>query len=157
MNDNSIEQQLATQEFFAGLDSKAITFLAQHAHMRSVAEDEPLFSHGSHAERFYLLCAGHVSIEIVAIEGPPLQLQRLKPGKILGWSWLIPPYRWHFHARADEPSEVIEFDGAAILAHCEADPKFGYELLKRFSALMSRRLEYAREKLMDAWSPPGFG
>lgn len=152
-----IKNEIAEQEFFAGLDSTAIAYLAEHAHKRAVDKDTTLFCHGNRAESFYLLCSGHVSIEVAAIQGPPLQLQYLGPGKILGWSWLIPPYRWHFQARAEEAAEVIEFDGQAILAHCEADPVFGYQLLKRFSALMSKRLEQAREEMMEAWNPSGFG
>ena len=51
---------------------------------------------------------------------------------------------------------LLEFDGRAVLARCEQDSKFGYELLKRFAALMSERLEAARQKMMDEWNPPGF-
>ncbi len=59
-------------------------------------------------------------------------------------------------ARAVEDSDILEFDGSAILARCEEDPKFGYELFKRFAALMSERLNAARQKMMDQWNPPGF-
>ncbi len=97
-----------------------------------------------------------MSIEIAAIEGPPLELQRLEPGAVLGWSWLIPPYRWSFQARAEEPGKALEFDGEAVLERCESNPAFGYQVLKRFSSLMSQRLEYARRKMMDEWDPPGF-
>jgi hypothetical protein len=55
-----------------------------------------------------------------------------------------------------EDSYLLEFDGSAILARCEEDPKFGYELFKRFAALMSARLDAARQKMMDQWDPPGF-
>jgi CRP/FNR family cyclic AMP-dependent transcriptional regulator len=29
-------------------------------------------------------------------------------------------------------------------------------VLKRFAALMSERLSFARRKMMEAWNPPGF-
>ena len=97
-----------------------------------------------------------VSVEVVAIEGPALELQSLGPGTVVGWSWLIPPYKWSFQARVTAPGEVIEFDGAAVLDHCEDNPRFGYELLKRFSGLMSERLQFARQKMMQEWNPRGF-
>ena len=75
---------------------------------------------------------------------------------VVGWSWLIPPYEWDFHARVDKDCEVVEFDGAALLARCEADPKFGYKLLKAFTTLMSRRLHAARRVMMENWVPAGF-
>jgi CRP/FNR family cyclic AMP-dependent transcriptional regulator len=74
----------------------------------------------------------------------------------LGWSWLISPYQWSFQARAEEDSELLQFDGTAILARCEQEPKFGYELLKKFAGMMSMRLEAARRKMMDEWNPAGF-
>jgi hypothetical protein len=56
----------------------------------------------------------------------------------------------------EEDSELLMFDGIAILARCEREPRFGYELLKKFAGLMSRRLDVARQKMMDEWNPPGF-
>lgn len=156
MNTHVIENDLTTEDFFTGLSATAISFLAASASRRDVRPGEVLYRYGKRADRFYLLKAGTISVEIAALEGPPLQLQQLGPGKVLGWSWLIPPYTWHFQARAEDQAEVIEFDGESILAHCEADAEFGYQILKRFSALMSRRLEQAREQMMEEWRPPGF-
>ena len=64
----------------------------------------------------------------------------------------------HFSAPADAlvHAERMASDGAAIIERCENDPRFGYELLKRFAALMSERLDAARQKMMDEWNPPGF-
>jgi hypothetical protein len=44
-----------------------------------------------------------------------------------------------------EDTEVLELDGGAIRARWEADPTFGYALLKRFSSLISERLHFAQE------------
>jgi hypothetical protein len=76
--------------------------------------------------------------------------------QVLGWSWLISPYKWNFQTRAEEDTELLEFDGMALLAQCEQEPKFGYELLKKFAGLMSVRLSVARQKMMDEWNPDGF-
>jgi len=73
-----------------------------------------------------------------------------------GLMQLLPPARWHFQGRARTPIDYLEFDGRAVLARCEANPKFGYQLVRRFSALMSERLQFARQKMMDEWKPLGF-
>ena len=72
------------------------------------------------------------------------------------WSWLLPPFKWSFNARAETDSKVLEFDGEAVLKDCESDPAFGYEVIKRFSALMAERLDAAHRKMMEQWSPAGF-
>lgn len=155
MND-SIEKRIAASEFFSGLPSDVIRFLAAHANARELEKGEVLFRYGDRADRFYLIERGHVTLEVVAIAGPALELQDLGPGAALGWSWIITPRTWSFHARAKTAAELLEFDGDAVLAHCEDDPRFGYQILKRFAALMSERLHFARRKMMEAWNPPGF-
>lgn len=152
----SIENYLSSHKFFSGLDQTYIKFLAGAASELKLKEGDALFKQGERADRFYLLRNGQISIQVPALMGPIMEIQTLGEDQILGWSWLIAPYRWSFLARAVSDSEVVEFDGSAILAHCEHDPKFGYELFKRFAALMSERLDAARQKMMDQWDPPGF-
>jgi CRP/FNR family transcriptional regulator, cyclic AMP receptor protein len=156
MAEPSIREILSANAFFSGLAPESRDFLAGHASMRRLQQDEALFHVGDRAGHFYLIHGGNVSVQVPAIEGPVLELQNLGSGAVAGWSWLIAPYRWAFQARAVEPTEIIEFDGAAVLEHCEQDPQFGYELLKRFSALMSERLQFARQKMMEEWKPAGF-
>jgi len=150
------DNYLSTHVFFAGLSEEYIELLSEFATQKHVARGDVLFQQGKPADKFYLVREGKVSVQVPALVGPVLELQILGENQMLGWSWLIPPYRWNFMARAVEDTEVIEFDGVAILAKCELDPKFGYELFKRFTALMSKRLDAARQKMMDQWNPPGF-
>jgi len=156
MTEASAAAGIAETSFFKDLDRDVLDFLEQHATPRSLAADEVLFVHGAQADAFYLLRSGRIKLEVAAITGLPLALQTLEPGAVLGWSWLIPPYRWHFQARADTASEVLVFDGKAVRQRCEQDPAFGFALLKRFSTLMSERMEHARRTMMEAWSSSGF-
>jgi CRP-like cAMP-binding protein len=156
MKTPSIEDYLSTHTFFAGLDSSFITFLSNSSKELSISNGDVLFQQGQHADKFFLLRKGKVLVQVPALMGPALEIQTLRENQLLGWSWLIPPYRWNFLAKAAEDSDLLEFDGRTILVRCEEDPKFGYELLKRFAALMSERLEAARRRLMDQWDPPGF-
>ncbi|NND60002.1 MAG: cyclic nucleotide-binding domain-containing protein [Gammaproteobacteria bacterium] len=147
---------IASHELFADLEPRFIETLAEYASKRDVRAGENLFTQGQPATTFYLSLSGTIIVETPAIMGPSLELQSLGEGRILGWSWLIPPYKWHFQARAEEDSTVLEFDGTRLLQICEQDTAFGYQLLKRFASLMGDRLENARRRMMDAWNPSGF-
>ena len=147
---------MSTHAFFSRMDSSFLKFLSNSVTELRIKKGDVLFKHGNRADKFYLLRNGQISIQVPALMGPTLEIQTLGEDQILGWSWLIPPYRWSFQARALEDSDLLEFDGSAILARCEEDPNFGYELFKRFAALMSERLDAARQKMMDEWNPPGF-
>lgn len=156
MTRQAIENYLSTHAFFEGMDTNYIKVLASLAVERQMSKGDVLFHQGEHADKFYLLRSGKVSVQVPAVMGPVLEIQAVGKDQLLGWSWLIPPYRWNFMARIVKDSNFLEFDGEAILVKCEEDPKFGYELLKRFATLMSERLNAARQKMMDQWDPPGF-
>lgn len=156
MSNQSTTEYLSSHEFFSGFNDDILKFLCECSSMHEIKKGQILFRQGENADKFYLLRNGCISIQMPAIMGPNLEIQALGKGQVLGWSWLIPPFKWSFQAMAEEDSELLMFDGTAILARCEREPKFGYELLKKFAALMSMRLDAARQKMMDEWNPAGF-
>jgi CRP-like cAMP-binding protein len=86
-----------------------------------------------------------------------LRIQTVGPGEILGWSWLISPYRWHFTGVVVLETRAIALDGECLRNKCERDPHFGYEMLKRLSQVMERRLEATRLQLLDVYGMPQSG
>jgi len=155
MTATDILKQLENTEFFGDLEAEHREWLAEHAQETRFADGELLARHGDTADRFFFVLEGELVVEVPALTGPSLEVTRLGPGKIFGWSWLIKPYRWHFNARAAGAARVLDFDGKAILERAESEPKFGYALLRRFSTLMGMRLEAAQRKMMDQWAPDG--
>jgi len=153
---NSIEKLLTEAPAFAGLSDEHKRRLAAHGEAVEVGNGEVLFRSGDPARHFFVLVDGEISIEIPAVTGPTLQVQRLSPVRVLGWSWLLPPFKWSFNARAERDSEVIRFDGEAVLEACEADPAFGDAVIEDDAALMAERLDAAHRKMMEQWSPAGF-
>ncbi|EIC28154.1 MULTISPECIES: Crp/Fnr family transcriptional regulator [Methylomicrobium] len=156
MSDQATRDYLSAHEFFSGLGDEALEFLSKCSNVQAIKKGQILFRQGENADKFYVVRSGRITVQMPAILGPPLEIQTLGQGQVLGWSWLISPYKWTFQSRAEEDSEVLQFDGTAILARCEREPKFGYELLKKFAGLMSVRLDAARLKMMDEWNPAGF-
>ena len=155
MNSSEIARHLSEQSFFSELSKEYVEWLAGQAVETRFDTDQLVARHGERADRFFLLLEGSLGVEVPAIAGPKLEVTQLGAGQIFGWSWLIRPYKWHFNARALEPTRVLDFDGKAILDRCEEDPAFGYALFKQFSYLMATRLESAQRKMMDQWAPAG--
>jgi len=106
-----------------------------------------LLLEGDAADVFYLVRRGQVTLETRAPGRPPLVIETLGPGSDVGWSWLFPPYRWQFDARATEPVEAIAVDAIRLRAQIEENPTLGYELTKKFAAVMLSRLQAARLRL----------
>ena len=71
-----------------------------------------IFRAGQPATGFYLIENGSVALEGSVFEHGTITTDTLAAGEPLGWSWMFPPYVWHFSARATEPTTVL-FNGAA--------------------------------------------
>ena len=76
-------------------------------------------------------------------------LETIEPGDLLGWSWMFPPYLGQFTARAVEPTTAIFFYGTILREYCEKNHSLGYELFKRMSAVMVKRLQAARQRMLS--------
>ena len=87
---------LSSHAFFKGLDDDFIRFLSESATEIRIKAGESLFKQGTRADKFYLLRSGQVVVQVPALMGPTLDIQTLGEDQILGWSWLIAPYRWSF-------------------------------------------------------------
>ena len=85
---------------------------------------------GEPADAFYVIREGAVALETDVPGRGAVTLETLHDGDLLGWSWLVPPYRTAFDARALGTTHAIAFDGACLRGKCEADPALGYDLLK---------------------------
>jgi CRP-like cAMP-binding protein len=125
------------------------------AHLASQANFKAgtlLFREGEPANRFYLLETGTISVQTHSA-GRPLTVQTIDPGEVLGWSWLFPPFFWHFDARADGDTSAIMFDAPALRLACERDPALGYEVMKRMAEVVAQRLQSTRQKLVMSAKP----
>lgn len=156
MSKDELKDYLKTHKVFSDLAPEHIEVLANHVDEKAFAAGEVLFRQDDSAEKFYILIDGSVEVGVPSIMGPALVVQTLGQNDILGWSWLIPPYKWTFEAKADRESKLLIFDGKSLLQYCEQNTDFGYALMKRFAGLMSERLHSARLKMMDSWAPAGW-
>lgn len=154
MDNNGFEDYLRSNLFFKGLEPQYIRILAGLATERDFDPAALIFQQDKPADYLFVVLDGQATIEIPALYGPPISIQSLSNGEVLGWSWLIPPYKWHFDARAVTKTKTLAIDGKRLREQCEQDSTLGYELMKRFAALMSERLQEARMQIMEVAAPP---
>jgi CRP/FNR family transcriptional regulator, cyclic AMP receptor protein len=134
-----------------GLPGDTIAHVAGCARNIAVDTDTLLLAEGERADTLYLLRRGRVALEVHGPGQGRLVIETLGPGHAVGWSWLFPPFRWHFDARALEPVGAVALDGACLRAKAEADPAFGYALMQRMSAVLLERLQATRLRLLDLY------
>ena len=150
----AIDQLLYEHPFFTGLDDDALTLIAGCAQNMHAHEGEYLYREGDPAEAFYVIRHGRVAVEAHQPAGGSLVIDTVDDGEVLGWSWLIPPHRWQFDARAIAPTSAVVFDGTCLRGKCDADPELGYALMQRVAQVMYHRLQATRIRLLDLYGAP---
>jgi len=143
-----IAMRVTLHPFLAGMNRPQLASLTDCAMATNFKKKQTIFREGEMANRFYLIETGKVVLESSEGLGNPVIIDTISPGDLLGWSWMFPPYTWQFTARTTEPTTAIFFYGTILREFCEKDHSLGYELLKRMSAVMVKRLQAGRKKML---------
>ncbi|MCX7983979.1 MAG: cyclic nucleotide-binding domain-containing protein [Bacteroidetes bacterium] len=146
-----LKRILVEHPFFKDLHQEYLELIVGCASNVRFDAGQKLFTEGTEANEFYLIRVGKVAIELKVPGQREIIIQTLQEGDIIGWSWLMPPYVWHFDARAVELTRAIALDGKCLRTKCELDKNLGYELLKRFSSVMVQQFEATRLQLLDVY------
>lgn len=145
---------LVDQPFLAGLSERQLRRLSYSASRTVLHAGTRLFVEGGRADRFWLILRGRVDLCTYVPGRGDVVVASLGPRAVLGWSWLFPPYRWHFGAVAVETTFAVTLDAEGVRRLCAADHDLGYELTRRFAQLVVERLEATRVRLLDLYTVP---
>jgi CRP-like cAMP-binding protein len=142
---------LKEHPFLAGMDEAHFDLMVGCASNVKFDPGEYVCREGQEADQFYFVRHGRLALELMTHDRGPMSIQTINEGDVLGWSWLFPPYVWHFDCRATELTRAIAMDATCLREKCEQDHNLGYELMKRFSHVMVQRLTATRLQLLDVY------
>jgi CRP/FNR family transcriptional regulator, cyclic AMP receptor protein len=147
----TLAEYLPEHPFFTGLAPDAMALVVGCARNRHFRPDDVLFRTGDPADTFFVIRHGRVALEVHDPGRGGLVLATPDDGDVVGWSWLVPPYRWLFDARALGEVSAVAIDGACLRGKCDTDPALGYALMQRVALVMYDRLQDARLRLLDLY------
>jgi CRP/FNR family transcriptional regulator, cyclic AMP receptor protein len=148
---HTLETIVREQPFFRGMEEQHIELIAGCAMNVRFEKGHVIFHEGDPADHFYLIREGQVAVQVTTPHKGLTTVQTVGEGEILGWSWLFAPYRWHFDARAQQPTHALSFDGKCLRAKCEEDHDLGYAIYKRFMQIVTERLKATVLQLLDMY------
>jgi CRP/FNR family transcriptional regulator, cyclic AMP receptor protein len=151
----TIDTLLRASPVFEGLEPEALSLIAGCASNVRLGQGAVLFREGDEANTFYLVRHGTVALEMFVPTRGAAVIETIEPGEVVGWSWLFPPYRWHFDARALTELRATAFDGACLRGKADDDPSLGYQLMSRFAQVLIERLQWTRLRLLDLYGDGG--
>lgn len=145
MNENV--QFLREHPVFARLSEPYLEQLADHMDVINLDGGETLFHEGDAANHFFIVMEGTIDLYARLEDDEEQWIQMIDVGEVIGWSWLVPPYRWAFSARTREGTMLMRFDAEAVRTLCDRDPAFGYGTMKQICSLMLDRLHTVRSQM----------
>jgi len=146
-----LDELVAELPFLEGLQTKDLQLIAgcgSNVHFRA---GDVLFRAGDPADSFFVVRGGSVAIETHVPQRGAVTIETIEAGDVIGWSWLFPPYRWHFGAVAARQVHAIQFSGVKVMALCREDPSGGMDLMRRFMGVVVDRLQATRIRLLDLY------
>lgn len=146
-----IHDLIASHCFTRALPREYVERIVEHATVRAYPDGAVLFDEGASADEFHLVVDGRVAVEMYSPGRGTQIVDTVDPCETVGWSWLVPPYRWFFTARAMTDTTVVTVDAVALRALADHDPAFGYALLQQVAGVMLERMHAARVQLVDLY------
>lgn len=143
-----------TVPLLAALSTEAVDLLSAGAEETVVPEAALIFEEGGAADSFYVLISGRVGLELAAPGRSPMVLQTLGAGELVGISWMFPPYRWSWRARALTDCNLLVFDATHVRRNIESDPELERQLLRTVAVAAVDRMQSSRTQLLDLYRNP---
>ncbi|MDP3972869.1 MAG: cyclic nucleotide-binding domain-containing protein, partial [Candidatus Nanopelagicales bacterium] len=146
-----LADELASHRFFRDLPEHLVNQLAAWAAPVEFTAEEKLITTGKPADRMLALQSGRVA---VGVHVPQLGLsiiETLNSGDVLGWSWLLPPYRWTFDAIGIKAGRAIQIEAAPVRELLTGNPVEALPLVMAMAGVMNERLHSARARLLNLY------
>ena len=134
--------------FLSGFDAAEREVLSRMAQKKKFTAGKPIIRQGEEADGFYVVETGLVRLDYAMPRKRHIEIQQVRPGEVLGWSWLSEPCKWKFGATAIGDVTASFFPAADVREQCARDPKLGYVLMERIALALMERLQATRHKLL---------
>ncbi|MCF8110248.1 MAG: cyclic nucleotide-binding domain-containing protein [Desulfobacteraceae bacterium] len=135
---------------FRSLRDEEIGRIAEFGTIEKLEKDQRLFREGESADSLRIVASGEIDLrfELPAKDTTEAQtVSTLSATGILGWSSLVPPYRYKLSAYcASDACEVIRINGEDFLEHLKNNPELGYRVLSAMIRVVGNRFEHLQAR-----------
>jgi CRP-like cAMP-binding protein len=148
---STIRESLQRIQFLQNVTPELIDELAGISSLVEFSSDAIIFRQGDVASSIYLILEGRVSLELCAAGIGCRRILTVGSGDLLGWSPVLQQSLFTATARALVSTQAIQVDGIRLQALGEANPRLGYEFMKRAAMALAKRLTATRMQLVDVY------
>jgi CRP-like cAMP-binding protein len=117
----------------------------------SLAPGAFVFREGEAADRLFLVRSGQIALEQHVPGRGSVQMETLRAGDVLGFSWLFESTGWTLDARVVEASELFALEGDCVHREMQADPSLGLVISMQLAHHLYARLQRVRLQRLDVY------
>ncbi len=99
-----------------------------------------IFGQGDLAEHLFIVVEGEVNIRYKPEDGPMLNVTRVRPGGVLGWSAALGNPAYTSSAVCVTDCQMLRVRGQDLRELCEQHPETGAIVLERLATVIAERL-----------------
>lgn len=139
---------LAEARLLRGCSQDQLDALDAVAVDRELRHGELILTQGDEASELMIVLSGEVQLEIpmsILGQATSIAFESKTRGDVVGWSCLVPPYRFTLNARVDKAVVVASFSRSSVLALFEADPGFGLRIMTNLASIVGQRLDHTHK------------
>ena len=151
MSKENIRILITENLFFKNFTQEEIDILVNNSAFVSFNEGEYLLTARQEAKGFYFIIGGALSIQLFSHEQGIVEIETVGDGEILGWSWLVSPFVYHYDAVACEKTKALYFDAVALKKEMVINHEFGYKIYKLFMPVVVERLQASRVSILGIY------
>lgn len=134
----------AEPDLLKGLNNEQMAQALALASRISLPGGSELFGLGAEADRLFLIDRGRVRLTLpMQLRGQDqdILVEERSSGQTVGWSALIPPYRFTLKATTVVDTELIALSRESLRALFAAFPEIGYTVSVNLAAVIGQRLQ----------------
>jgi len=135
------EDRIRNVDIFQGLKDEELRVVGRFCQESRVEAKTTLCELGTRADRLFILEEGTVSIRFE--KGATLEMKG--PGKILGWSFLVPPNRYTATVVTVTPSRLLVINGPDFYELIHRESKLGLKIMDNLAQVVASRLKASVE------------
>ena len=148
----SVDGLVRAHPFFWEVEDRFFEEILPLARPISATTNQFLFREGGDADCFILLTRGDVALELHVPPRGARIIETVTAGEIIGWSWIVPPYKWTFDARALTDIEGVCLEGPGLRDVVAADPELAALIYPRLVRVIVDRLRASRIQMLDVYA-----
>lgn len=130
-------ERLRRVEIFTGLTDEELTLVAKFCQEEEAPAGTILCAEGAKADKLFILEEGSVTIKFQ--KGEKFDIST--PGKILGWSFLVPPNRYTASAITNCPSKLLVIKSPDFYELVHENTKLGLKIMDNLAQVVARRMK----------------